>query len=235
MKNKSRAAASAVIGTIIFVTTLVIYFFSNTKIEKSAVDMMALLFALLAELLLFGSMITLNLLEKWRNKVFVKAGIITALIFYWLISTVFSLTVRNLYIDRLSTFFTIQFVMLAAVICICIIIFVSYQSSSEKSQNVVNAGEVMKKSENIAKMLSTNPKYLTYKQALNRIYEDIKYSDKSKMVLEDNDIFEKISVLADTLCESAAETDLINRYIEEIKEMIKKRNLAVRALNRGEI
>lgn len=216
--------------------TLMIFFFGNAKAEKESIDVAALLLILFSEIVLFGGIIALNLLEGYRDRLFVNSGITTILSLYWITATLFSLLARKNYVDNISGFVTVHFVIFGITLIISILIAVSYKTISENNQKLVDAGISIKKCEDTARLLSTNMKYLKYKDELNKMYEDIKYSDKTIEVEEDKHILNQLSVLSEKLnSDSEDDSEEIKNSIDVIRETVKTRDLSIRELKRGRI
>lgn len=216
--------------------TLMIFFFGNAKAEKESIDVAALLLILFSEIVLFGSIIALNLLEGYKDRLFVNSGITTILSLYWITATLFSLLARKNYADNISGFVTVHFVIFGIALIISILIAVSYKTISENNQKLVDAGISIKKCEDTARLLSTNMKYLKYKDELNKMYEDIKYSDKTIEAEEDKHILNQLSVLSEKLnSDSEDNSEEIKNSIDVIRETVKTRDLSIRELKRGRI
>lgn len=216
--------------------TLMIFFFGNAKAEKESIDVAALLLILFSEIVLFGGIIALNLLEGYKDRLFINSGITTILSLYWITATLFSLLARKNYIDNISGFVTVHFVIFGIALIISILIAVSYKTISENNQKLVDAGISIKKCEDTARLLSTNMKYLKYKDELNKMYEDIKYSDKTIEVEEDKHILNQLSVLSEKLnSNSEDDSEEIKNSIDVIRETVKTRDLSIRELKRGRI
>ena len=104
LKNITKAVSGVIIGVIVIIVTLVIYFFGNMTQQKELIDVLALLYIVLSELILFGSIYVLNTSKEARDKVFIKAGIISTLFLYWLATTIFYLVFKNYYINNIVDF-----------------------------------------------------------------------------------------------------------------------------------
>jgi hypothetical protein len=236
LKTERKAVAGAAIGGLVLLITLVIFFYGNLNVEKQSIDIVALLLILFSEVVLFGSIAALNLLEGYRDRAFIKSGIISTLFLYWITVTVFSVLARENYVNNISGFVTVHFVVFGIALIISILIAVSYKTISENNEKVINAGVSIKKCEDTAKLLFTNTKYIKYKDMLNEIYEDIKYSDKTVEVAEDELIFNQLSVLSEKLnSNSIDDSEDIKDSIDITKQIVKQRDLSIRKLKRGEI
>lgn len=236
LKAERKAITGAIIGGIVILMTLMIFFFGNTKVEKESIDIAALLLILFSEIVLFGGIVALNLLEGYKDKLFINSGITSILFLYWIIATLFSLLARKSYVDNISGFVTVHFAIFGIAIIISILIAASYKTVSENNQKLVDAGILIKKCENTAKILSTNIKYSKYKGELNKMYEDIKYSDKTAEVEEDKLILNQLSALSEKLnSDSEDDSEEIKGSIDFIRETVKTRDLSIRELKRGRI
>jgi hypothetical protein len=236
LKSKGKALTGAVIGGIVILITLIIFFFGSTKAEKESVDIAALIMVLFSEIVLFGGIAALNLFTGYKDRIFIKSSIITTLFLYWAAAVIFSLLSCRIYAGNVSGFVTVHLAVFGIALIILILIAVSFRSVSENDPKIINSGALIKKCENTAKLLSTNTNYVKYRDALNRVYEDIKYSDKTVEVEEDKLISSQLSVLSEKLSSDIKDGSKdINNSIEIIKQIVRQRELTIRELKRGGI
>lgn len=235
MKTDRNAAAGAVIGGIVILLTLVIFFFGNTKVEKESIDLAALWLVLFSELVLFGGIVALNLYEGYKDKVFIKSGIISTLFLYWAVVTAFSLLARRSYANNISGFVTVHLVVFGIAVIISILIAASYKTISERNEKEINAGALINKCENTARLLAANTGFSKYKDMLNRMYEDIKYSDKTMEAEEDKLIFNQLEDLSENLSSNSKDDERIKSSIDTIKHLVKQRDVSIRELKKGGI
>ena len=110
---------------------------------------------------------------------------------------------------------------LAAIICI--IIFVAFNKVRDDNIRTLNAVATLKNCENMAKLLCDNVNYSQYKDALNKMYEDIKYCNSSVIVDIDVILVDKLLDLEKKLsAEEKTDENIIYNAIEDIRYIIKK-------------
>ena len=110
MKNKKSVVPIGVIGVIVLIFSLVVFFL--LKIERIAVNVWALAFLLISEFTLFGGLIGLRLTNANHNRVFLKAGITSALSLYF-IATLVSIIIAGVFSERVNTFILIELAIIA--------------------------------------------------------------------------------------------------------------------------
>ena len=120
--NSSSVLPIVIIGLIVVGVTLAGFFLLN--FGRTAVGAWALAFLLLAEVMLFGGLIVIRLKSAGHAPVFMKAGISTALVFYFFaaainafVSRFFTTNLNSYVFLQLATFafFAIIIIALAAV------------------------------------------------------------------------------------------------------------------------
>ena len=105
MRNKIGVVALGVTGIIMVAFSLVAFFLLD--IERIAVNVWALVFLLLSEIVLFGGLIGLRYIRADNNKLFLTAGVSTTLSLYFL-ATLVSVFFAGLFSERLNTFILIE-------------------------------------------------------------------------------------------------------------------------------
>ncbi|MCL2146337.1 MAG: hypothetical protein FWH52_00895 [Synergistaceae bacterium] len=138
MRNRNSIISIGIIGAIILAFTLSSFFLLN--IERIAVNFWALTFLLFSECVLFGGLIGLRFHGVQQNKVFLKAGITTALSLYFSITLV-SVFFAGLLKERLNTFFLIELAIIALFsIAIMVILAFSREVKHSNEADIAKVG-----------------------------------------------------------------------------------------------
>jgi len=143
MKSKNIVMPTGIIGIIVIILSLAVFFLLN--IEKNAVNNWALTFLLLSEVALFGGLIWLRFSSARYGKVFLNAGIGTTLILYF-ITTLISVLFTGMFREKPNTFVLIELVIIAVFAIISVSIITS-------SHRVERSGE-----EDMTKIGNNEPK-----------------------------------------------------------------------------
>lgn len=235
MSSKIRTLANIGIGLIVFIVTLAVFFLGYTNQAKETIDWLALTFVLISELALFGGTAVILIRKYTNSQMLIASGIITTLFIYWIAATLLSIFSRNIFKDSVSGFAATQIVVLAIALIISISLYVAVINVKESDAKLMSSRLIMRECESLVFSLKSNPKFNAYSTLLNKIYEEIKYSDKTKSVDKEQTIYNKIEELAALLSNNENETTVqdISKMVEEIVLLIKERNLSVLQLNQG--
>ena len=131
MRNKSGVVPTAVIGIIVVVLSLAVFFL--LEIERINVNVWALSFLLISELAFFGGLIGLRFTNVNHSKVFHNAGVTTTLSLYFL-ATLISVIFAGAFRDNLNTFILIELAIIALFAIITIAIFASSRTIERRSE-----------------------------------------------------------------------------------------------------
>ena len=136
MRSKNGVIAIGIIGLLIVVFTLAAFFLLN--IEKISMNIFALAFLLLSEVVLCSGLIGLRFTNENRSAVFLKAGVSTSLSLYFAATLITVLLAGN-YIKKLNTFILIELavIVLFAIVTISIVVWsrsVSHQNEEDMAK-----------------------------------------------------------------------------------------------------
>lgn len=235
MSRKLITLATLGIGLIIFIVTLVVFFLGYTNHPNEGIDWLRLIFVLISEIALFGG--TTFILSKeytGSQKLFIL-GIVSTLCIYFTTTCILSIFSKKIFKNNIRGFTTTQIIIVAAVLIISIALYTIGISVAENDAKVMYSGLIMKDCESLAFSLKSNAKFNAYFSLLNKIYEEIKYSDKTKSIEEEQTIYDKINELEEVLSnnENKPKVEDVSTIVNEIVLLIKKRNLSVLQLNQG--
>ena len=122
MKNKNAALPILAIGIIVILFTLAVFFL--LRIERNALNLWALSFLLLSEVIVIGGLIGVRRANAEHGAVFMRAGITTTLTLYLAAVAVCSI-LAELFSSNLNAFILVQLGIFAlfAIITISILAF----------------------------------------------------------------------------------------------------------------
>lgn len=235
MSSKMKTLANAGIGVIIIAVTLAVFFAGHTNQQKEAVDWLVLTFTLIAEAALFSGIIITSMCKHATNKVLIRSGIISTLFIYWVITTIISIITRNIFVDNVGGFVTIQVIICAVTAIIVISLSVAAANIKAKDDKLINARLLMQDCENLVFSLKSNVESSAYSDLLNKMYEEIKYSDKTVSDPKEKMIYTQINDLSNYLKKDTGEVTIqdISKMVDEIILLIKERNLSVKQSKQG--
>lgn len=235
MNGKVKNIASIGIGLTIFIVTLVVFFLGYANHPKEVIDWLSLTFVLISEIALFCGT-TVVLTKKYTSsQMLLASGIISTLSICFIVTTILSIFSRNIFKDNVHGFATTEIIILAIAIIISISLYVAVINIREHDAKLMNSRLTMRECENLAFSLKSNVNFSAYSSLLNKIYEEIKYSDKTKSVEKEQTIYIKIEELNALLSNNENEPNVqdISKMVDEIVLLIKERNLSVIQLNQG--
>jgi hypothetical protein len=235
MNKSSRRIITGLIGLIVISATLVAFFVGFGNGQKESIDYMALAFVLISELVLFVMIISIDNFKNKANGLFLYSGVISALVVYWIVTTLISILLPGVLKDNINAFMTVQIIVFALSAIIVLLIIMSSFSVKDKSEKAAECNLLLQECERIVFSLNSNKKYVVIGRGLSDLYDELRFSDKSSsMQSDDSEINLRIIELKSKL--EAAENDEnhdIKENIEDIILLIKNRNMAVKQLKSG--
>jgi hypothetical protein len=230
MSNKTKTLANSVIAAIVISITLRVFLTVNAANARTAIDWYALVFVLISEAALFGGIIYTTTAKRQSNNMLIKLGIISTLFFYWIATIVISTFTRGIFANSVGGFVAIQMVLCAITAIIIIILYMSAVSIAAKDE------KLMQNCEDLTFSLKSNTAFSDYHELLNKLYDEIKYSDKTESVDGENIIYSQITELSNTLKNNnsnAATVQDVFKAVDAIILSIKERNVSIRNLKQG--
>ena len=218
MKNKKSILT---IGGITLFITLVIFLLGIDK-GKRTIDYISFLFIVLGECITFGTM------AFYKQPTMISNLSITSSIpVYLVINILFSLMFKNVFADNVSAFAVIHLVLISILAILIIVLSGLLSGINKEEENTIKQKAVIDECERLAQILMLNSKYENHRAKLNKIYDDIKYSDhvsdyKSSEILS---ALNSISVCTDE--------NEIAVLCEQTIQLIQDRNITVNQLKRG--
>ena len=218
MKNKKSILLIG--GITLFITLLI--FFLGIENGRRIIDYISFLFIVLGECITFGTM------AFYKQPTMISNLSITSLMpVYLVINILFSLVFKNMFADNISAFVVIHIVLIAILAILIIVLSGLLNGINKDEENTIRQKAVIDECERIAQILMLNSKYENHRNKLNKIYDDIKYSDH----ISDYKSSEILSALnAISVCNIESEIDTL---CDQTIQLIQDRNITVSQLKRG--
>ncbi|EOR25057.1 MULTISPECIES: hypothetical protein [Clostridium] len=208
-------------GGIVFFVTILIYFIGCRNIIKVPMVLLSLLFIILAEVVTF-------LITAKTKKDVLRSSVITALSLYLLSTIVLALVFVNILMVFLTLYIIINIVLMG-ITGIALIILNNFADRVNESNNRTLAAEgIMIECESRIQSYMNNNEYSEHKEELNKIYENIKYSDISSECDMEGSLLQKIEGISEN-------KEKLPEYLKEISFLIKERNIKVKSMKKGSI
>lgn len=234
METSKRLVANITICLIILAITLVFFFVGFSQNERTIFDYTGLVFVLISECALFTGLILLSINNTYMKTAFVRAGMITTLSGYWILTTLIFLCFKRIFTDNLGAFITTQIIIMGIAAIICISLFVASSNVQSSSKENVNRRDWLQNGENIIFSLKNDIKFQPYRQYLDELYETLRSSDKiATDIALDKEINNEIIILSDYLKNEEVKEITMEQYADKIISMIKERNMLTLQSKRG--
>lgn len=233
MKNTLKTIPTIVVGSIIFVLTLLV-FFLGTLAPRETLDWLGLVFVLISEIMLFGFSIYLFSTPANSSKRIFQTGIVSTLTTYWIIAVLLALF-RDKFADHNNYFILVNILLAGIAAIISILLNTSSLRVEISDSRKTNARLFMQDIENILFALKTNADYSEYKSELSSIYEKVQFSDKVGKSSYDLELSNEVDKLKTILNSNAEDTRAkVEKSIAQILFLIKQRNMELSQGKRGD-
>ena len=207
-------------GILIFVTVL-IYLIACINIIKVPMVLLSFFFVMISEI------VALFIIAKVKKEV-LRSGIITAAILYLLFTVGLALVFVNFLMLSL-TLYIITNVVLMGITGLVVVNLNNFADHVNKSDNETLAAErIMTECEGRIQSYLNDSEYREYKEDLNKIYEDIKYSDISSECGMEISLLQKIEGISEN-------KEDLSEYLQEISFIIKERNIKMKNIKKGSV
>ena len=234
MKKWLQLLLLALTGIVILAVTLVVFFVGFWYSKKTGIDYLALAFVLIAEAALFvgvGMAVTNS-----RDRVFARAGVISTLGLYWLVTTLISILYKPIFGQDYNGLVTVQVIVMAlALLAVIAIAAVSLAFRSRDEKEKLN-GATLRNCENAVYALKGDPELKEFSKKLGDLYEALKFSDKTVALPSfENEISARVNDLCALLTGSGSEAPSgpAAGSFDEIIALIRQRNMRALQLKRG--
>ncbi len=220
--NEDKWSKSVLIsGGIIFLVTVLIYFIGFRSILTIPMGLLSFFFIILAEVVTFVISVKLK-------KEVLRISVITSLSLYLLSTIVVALVFINFLMFSFTLYILINIVLMGIASGTVIILNNFADNVNKSNNNTLAAESIMIECESKIQSYLNDSDYSMYKDELNTIYEDIKYSDISSECGMEEDLLQKIEGISQNKKE-------LSEYLKEISFIIKERNIKIRNMKRGSV
>ncbi|WP_097025639.1 hypothetical protein [Clostridium peptidivorans] len=208
-------------GGILFFVTILIYFIGCRNIIKVPMVLLSFFFVILAEV------VTLFIIAKTKEEV-LRSSVITAVVLYLFSTIVLALVFVNFLMVFLTLYIIIN-VVLMGITGIVVVNLNNFADHINKIDNKTLAVEdIMIECESRIQSYLNDSEYSEYNEQLNKIYEDIKYSDISSECGMEGSLLQKIEGISEN-------KEDLSEYLKEISFLIKERNIKMKSIKKGSI
>lgn len=208
-------------GILIFVTVLIYAIGCRNIIQVPTRVLLSFFFVVIAEV------VTFYVVLKTKMEV-LRSGVITTTVLYLFSTIILALLFVNLVMNS-ATLYAIINLVLIGIAAIAAFTLNSFADHINKSNNKILAAEaIMIECQDKIQSYLNDDNYSEYKDQLNRIYEDIKYSDTSSECGMEGALLQKIEAIPEN-------KEGLSTYLKEISFLIKERNIKMKSMKRGSI
>lgn len=223
----------ALCGVIVFLLTLLL---GMTNIRDwSGVTITAMLFALWSPIALVGGLIFVETQAEKTAQLFFRVGCSITIMAYGSITYVTSFLFIAFFKERVSLFFTIQLILLAATAILCIAFHIIAKGSKERTQPVLQARLQMEDYINRLNLLKDDVSQEEQAGLLGELADRLRFTDLSTLVPVDDEIDYTISSLKIELMKHSnhQSKEKIDVLFGHLNSLISQRALDVNATKRG--
>lgn len=218
MKDKK---TTLIIGGIVVLITILLFLIGINN-RKEAIDYVAFLFTIISECLFFGTIILYT-----QQTTISSLAIISVTSVYLGISVLFSLIFKNFFVNNILAFVIIHLVLIGVASMILILLNRILKDVNKDEEETITQMAVIGECERLASILAQSEKFKGHRGILEKIYDEIKYSDH----VSDYKSGEILTVL-NSIYDSEKKAE-INTLCEKALQLVIERNVAVKQLKRG--
>lgn len=217
----------SIVGILTVLATIVL-FFTVVK-DRIFITWLGFSFILVAEIILFKGLILIENYAAKTSQIVWRAGggfvVIAYALLSILISIIYMISVKNSVV-RFISFQIFLIIIAAAAMIIC---FTAANKVKRGSDKVMNSVNELNRIINKIDLLRKNNKGSKYSKLLDKLYDELRYSDISTYVTKDNDLEEEVNKLEIMLMkQEKMENDDIIDMINEMLIMINDRKIEVK-------
>lgn len=218
-------------GAVAIALTLVLYFMTAWGMEADEIRKTSLGFVLFSEIAFFTAALAIaHKSNALSNEVFVWAGFTTALGFYWLLTIVMALLGILLY-ENPRLFRLHEIIALALTAAAMIAMYAASSHINRTDARAADASSYMYEIENRLRELSRRGDLAQYGEKLEALYENVKYSDKSKACAGDESIESALSALEDMA--DTGDAEALEETIAALDKCLRARSMKAANAGRG--
>lgn len=229
-----REKAISISGFLIILLT-VLLFFTLTK-YRFIITWLGFIFILLSEAVLFSVLMIIEFYSKQTSEIIWRNGAGFAAVLYSIVSIAISLFYMITLKRSMMLFLALQFALLIVMIIAVIVFYTTAVSAKNNDDKVLSSVNRINAIIDRIDFIRKDEKNSEYSKSLDKVYEELRYSDISTSVPSDNELEAKLSELEiGLLKEDENKNDVVAGIIEEILKAISKRQIEVRSMKTGGI
>ena len=207
------------LGLITVGVTVAIYNLLGT--EHTPIQQLAIKFMVLAELLVTFGISLMFLLPKNTNRTFANAGGISVLVIFMTATLVTCLVASTFGMPR-NVFLSIQVILLLVTTGAYLLVLYLGYSVGAKDTAVMTSQAGMLMCERRLYALTTDAKQRSYYSALNKLYERVRFADRSAVPEHDGAIVTELERL-ENLVQTDGEKEKVLSSITALESLLQKR------------
>lgn len=232
MSQKIRT--TGIIGTIVGAVTLIVFFILTQ--QREPIDLVGLLFMLVAELVLFGGTIYVQRAAGRSGGTFTRAGAYSALAIYSVVAFVLCPVFILYFRESVKHFFVMQLVWLALLTIALILVMSAGRGAAARNRDLEHAVSSMNGLYTQAVALERAPEHAPFAPKLQQIAEALRFCDVSTAHAQDAQLAAALNRLDAALHEeSESKADLVDEICNELLGSIGHRNQAVKSGKLGRV
>lgn len=224
----SRSKISIIIGTIVFAATCIIFLISGMEIYVSTI--LGISFLLYSELVFFGGFVLVEYLVNKSSQILTRAGVGIFIEGYAIIVFLASFIYINFLDSYFREFLIFQIILLVATVAAVLIIINASKTAKDKDIEILQAGLRIQE---FVDRLTLIKESFDKKTDIDKLIDEIQYSDKSATVDADKELNEAILNLEDIVKAEEVDISEFNKQVKEIHLLITKRKVQVKNLKQG--
>lgn len=225
-----RAKISIIIGTIVLVATCMIFVIAGVEIYPSTV--LGMLFLLYSEAVFFGGFVIVEYLADKSSQIMTRTGVGIPVEVYAVIVFLSSLIYINFFDSYIRVFLIFQVILLVITAGIALVAANISKTTTERDKEILQADL---KIQGFIDRLVLIKQLIDKKADIDKLIDEIKYSDKSAAVDADKELDGAILNLENLVQTKEFDMQEFNKQVNEIGILITKRKQQVKNLKQGGI
>lgn len=205
-------------GISIFITIL-IYFIVLKNIFKFPMGILSLFFVIISEIATF------YIIVKTKKEV-LRISIITVSIGYLILTLILAFIFINFLMIFFRLYIITNIVLIGGSVTLILVLNKFSDGINIGNDKVLSAQGIMFECESKIELYLSDTNYSKYREQLNKIYEDIKYSDISSECGIEGKILQKIEGIS-------ISNENLSEYLNELSFLIKERDVKMKNIKKG--
>ena len=190
-------------------------------------------FILFAEVIFFGSLYVLDFAAEKPEQIFSRAGIITTISAYAIVSIGISIYYALYLPFKLSRFWALQIIVIAFAAIVSVVLLSAGKHIYEADRKKMATVSLLQDYVARLSAIVTDEKASNYSKVINSLAEELRFTDTSRNVETDEAIADCVSALELLFSKDALDEDKIDAECKKLNSLIKKRKIALSSAQRG--